>query len=89
MFSRPKRPGGKYHGRIIRITHPDGKTEAHLLPPVAVYRDLSLAQIEYEHFDNECMCEAHRLRLRKRLSDFKLIGAIKAAYYGFVRFIYG
>ena len=88
-MARPKRSGDKLHGRIVIITHPDGKTESHLLPSAAIHRDLTAAKITFEQWDGDCLCSNWREYTFRHFKQFKILRGMRLLYRGFIRFLYG
>ena len=79
-LARPKRSGHKFHGRAIYITHPDGKTEAHILPVSALHRDLSKAEVSFDQWDKDGFCGGWRARILKTLKNYQPIRAARLSY---------
>ena len=96
LFRRAKRSGHKLYGRQIRITFPDGRAEAHLLPRTARYRDMTSAKIEFDQWgpgrpDNatpgECTCRMWRAYIWRHIKLLKPLRAAKLCALGLKRMI--
>ena len=80
-----RRHGNKFYGRQIIISHEDGQIETHLLPPTAFKRNLSKAQISFDQWEGECLCQKWRSYCWGHVKRLQLIRALKLYALGMKR----